>query len=153
MSTNSIGGAARGLSSADSAAARMSKILVVDDDPSTRFVIRLILEREGHEIAEAAHGQAALEMIAESPPDIVTTDLMMPIVNGSQLIHRLRSNPRTAAIPVVVVASNPDAARDFVAAGLVSAIIGKPFDAVGLTQSIRAVESNPMSGAHMEKPR
>jgi CheY-like chemotaxis protein len=120
----------------------MSRILVVDDDPSTRFVMRLILERDGHEIAEAAHGQAALDMIAERPPDIVTTDLMMPVLNGHQLILMLRSNPRTAAIPVVVVASNPDAAQDFVAAGLVSAIVGKPFDAAGLAQRIRAVESN-----------
>jgi CheY-like chemotaxis protein len=123
------------------------KILIVDDDPSTRFVLRLILEREGYEVLEAAHGEAALEMMGpDSLPDIVTTDLMMPILNGTELIARLRAEPRTASIPIVVVSSNAEAARSLKASGMVDAIIGKPFDAVRLASDIRAIAGNPIRG-------
>ena len=118
----------------------MSRILVVDDDPSTRFVLRLILEKEGYEIIEAPHGEAALDVIRSDPlPDVVMTDLMMPIMGGLELIQRLRAEPRTASIRIVVVSSNPEAARSLKASGLVDAIIGKPFDAAILAGGIRAV--------------
>lgn len=129
----------------------MTRILIVDDDPSIRFVLRLILEREGHEIAEAAHGEAALEMIRPDPlPDLVTTDLMMPFVSGVELIERLRAEARTSAIPIVVISGNPEAVRKFEAAGLVDAIISKPFDAVRLAQAIRAVLDKAYDATAME---
>ena len=117
----------------------MSMVLVVDDDPSTRFVVRLILETEGHEVVEAEHGEAALERIRPNPPDIVTTDLTMPVLSGEKLIERLRSEPTTASIPIVVVSGNPAAARALHAAGLVEAFLTKPFDAAELRECIRAV--------------
>lgn len=118
----------------------MTRILVVDDDPSTRFVIRLILEKAGYEIIEAMHGEDALEKIRPDPlPDMVSTDLMMPFLNGSELIHRLRSEPRTAKIPIVVVSSSPQAARELMAAGLIDAVIAKPFAAGKLVEGIAAL--------------
>lgn len=118
----------------------MSRILIVDDDPSTRFVLRLILEKEGYEVIEAAHGEAALDVVRSDPlPDVVMTDLMMPIMGGLELIQRLRAEPRTASISIVVVSSNPEAARSLKATGLVDAIISKPFDAAALAGGIRAV--------------
>jgi CheY-like chemotaxis protein len=121
----------------------LTRILIVDDDPSIRFIERLILEHEGFEVLEAAHGQAALDLLRTDPlPDLVVTDLMMPVLTGMELIKRLREAPRTAALPIVVVSGNPEHARTFRAAGLVSAIINKPFDAVQLTKGVRAVISN-----------
>jgi CheY-like chemotaxis protein len=121
----------------------MTRILIVDDDPSIRFVLRLILEHEGYEVIDAAQGQQALDMLGADPlPDLVVTDLMMPIVTGMELIQRLRAELRTAALPIVVVSGNPEHARTFKASGLVSAIINKPFNAVGLAKGIRAVLSN-----------
>jgi CheY-like chemotaxis protein len=115
------------------------RILVVDDDPGTRFVIRLILEKAGFNVAEAKHGEQALDMIRPDPlPDIVSTDLMMPYIDGIELVRRLRSEPRTAMVPIVVVSSNPDAARGLQAEGLINAIIGKPFDAAKLVDGLRA---------------
>lgn len=123
------------------------RILIVDDDPSIRYVLRLILEREGYEVLEAGHGEAALEMIRPSAlPDIVMTDLMMPIMGGVELIRRLRDEPRTASIPIVVVSSNPEAAQNLQASGLVDAIVSKPFTAARLADRIRAVASNPTRG-------
>jgi CheY-like chemotaxis protein len=127
------------------------RILIVDDDPSIRYVLRLILEREGYEVLEASHGEAALEMIKPNPlPDIVMTDLMMPIMGGVELIHRLRAEPRTAKIPIVVVSSNPDVAQGLQDSGLVNAIVSKPFTAVRLADRVRAVADNPMIGQPME---
>jgi len=129
----------------------MSRILIVDDDPSTRFVARLILERENFEIIEAAHGEAALEVAGLDPlPDVVMTDLMMPIMGGLELIRRLRADPRTSAIPIVVVSSNPDAARSLKSSGLVAAIIAKPYSASELADGIRLATTEPMNRASME---
>jgi CheY-like chemotaxis protein len=119
------------------------RILIVDDDPSTRFVLRLILEREGHEIIEASDGVKALEILSSDPlPDIVTSDLMMPMMSGFELVHRLRSEARTLAVPIVVVTSNPDAALSLASAGLVSSIVSKPFTAASFVESIREVARN-----------
>ncbi|MBO3739342.1 response regulator [Actinoplanes flavus] len=84
----------------------MAKVLVVDDEPDLRFLHRRILSRAGHEVTEANDGAAALEAVRASPPDLVVTDVMMPIMNGVELIRRLRADPRTAAIPVVAVSGD-----------------------------------------------
>lgn len=114
-----------------------TRILIVDDDASTRFVLRLVLEREGYLVLEASDGGKALEMLEADPlPDVVTADLMMPIVSGFELIERLRSEPRTVAIPIVVVTSNPDGAQRLSSSGMVDAIVGKPFTPSDLTKGI-----------------
>jgi two-component system chemotaxis response regulator CheY len=116
--------------------ASLSTILIVDDDPSTRFVLRLILEREGYTVLEAGNGAAALAMIKlDSLPDIVMTDLMMPIMTGVELVRRLRSEPRTAKVRIVVVSSNPEAAQSLE----VDAIVTKPFTAAKLADRLRAI--------------
>lgn len=126
----------------------MSTVLIVDDDPSTRYVMRMILERDGHEIVEADHGEKALELIGPDPlPDIVTTDLSMPVLDGVELIRRLRSEPRTAAIPIIVVSSNADVGQGLRAAGLVDAILTKPFDAAKFTECVRYVAQGTMNEA------
>jgi CheY-like chemotaxis protein len=127
--------------------ALLSTILIVDDDPSTRFVVRLILEREGYKVVEAGNGAAALDMIRPDPlPDIVMTDLMMPVMTGVELIRRLRSEPRTATMRIIVVSSNPEAALSLE----VDAIVTKPFTAAKLADRIRAVANNPIGGRPME---
>ena len=116
--------------------AGLTTILIVDDDPSIRFVLRLILERDGHKVLEAGHGAAALELIRSDPlPDIVMTDLMMPVMTGVELIRRLRSEPRTSKVHIVVVSGNPEAAQSLG----VDAIVTKPFTAANLADRVRAI--------------
>jgi CheY-like chemotaxis protein len=132
----------------DGVAHTLSTVLIVDDDPSTRLVMRMILERDGHEIVEAGHGATALELIQpDRLPDIVTTDMRMPVLGGMELIRRLRAEPRTAAIPIIVVSSDTDAIRDLRAAGLVHAIVVKPFDAGKFIECVRGVTTSPVNGA------
>ena len=85
-------------------------ILIVDDEPDVRFMMRLILEGAGYQVTEARHGAAGLKQVKTLQPDLVTTDVMMPIMDGLEFIERLRSDPETARIPIIVVSGNSELA-------------------------------------------
>lgn len=85
------------------AALRPGAVLVVDDEPDIRFLLRTTLELAGYAVIEASHGQAALEFVRVSPPALVITDRMMPRMDGGELIERLRADVGTAAIPIVML--------------------------------------------------
>ena len=78
-------------------------ILVVDDDPALRELLRRTLEREGYAVVEAADGRSALARIEERVPGLILLDLMMPHMNGFELLTELRARPEWRGIPVVVV--------------------------------------------------
>ncbi|MBW6438784.1 response regulator [Actinoplanes hulinensis] len=84
----------------------MANVLVVDDEPDLRFLHRRILGRAGHEVTEASDGSAALDSVHATPPDLVVTDVMMPIMDGIELIHRLRTDPATASIPILAISGD-----------------------------------------------
>jgi len=103
----------------------MTTVLVVEDDPTLRRVIEMVLEARGYEVAQASHGTAALEHMAVSIPAIVIADLKMPVMDGRELIAHMRLDPRLLAVPVVLLTGNPDGASSVAGAG---AIVVKPFD-------------------------
>ena len=107
----------------------MARILVVDDEPAQRFMLRRILERAGHEVADAGDGAAALRAVRESAPDLVVTDMMMPVMGGSELIRQLRCEPATAGIPILAVSGDPHLAVG------ADAIIPKPYRAEHLAEA------------------
>ena len=78
-------------------------VLVVDDDAETRTLLRRSFDKRGWTTIEAEHGEDGLNRIAERLPDVVVLDLMMPRMNGFQFLDRIRGDPRTRALPVVVV--------------------------------------------------
>jgi CheY-like chemotaxis protein len=82
------------------------RVLVVDDEPSLRFLLRVIFEVDGHEVDEAPNGKAALEHVGRQRPDLIVTDVMMPVMTGRQLIETLKADPSTADIPVIVVSAS-----------------------------------------------
>jgi CheY-like chemotaxis protein len=88
----------------------VARILIVDDEPDVRYLIRVILESAGHTVTEARHGAAGLTSVESAPPDLVITDVMMPGMNGLEFIERLRSDPNSAAIPILVVSGNSELA-------------------------------------------
>jgi CheY-like chemotaxis protein len=127
------------------AARKVSTILVVDDDPSSRLLLRVILEMHGHSVVEAVDGEQALGMILPSPfPDVVITDLRMPNLNGVTLIERLQSEPKTATIPIVVVSAEYDAALALKSSGMVEAVVTKPISINALEECIRALAPTPV---------
>ena len=99
----------------------MARILIVDDEPDIRYMIRLILESAGHKVTEARHGAAGLASVKAAPPDLVITDVMMPTMDGLEFIERLRSDPNYAAIPILVLSGNSELAS------AANARISKPF--------------------------
>jgi CheY-like chemotaxis protein len=99
----------------------VAEILIVDDEPDVRFVLKLAFESAGHQIVEAHHGVAALERVEDSRPDLVVTDVMMPLLDGLELVRRLRANPETAAIPILLLSSTSTATSG------ADAALAKPF--------------------------
>ena len=76
--------------------------LVIDDSAETRDVYALILELEGFAVVQARNGQEGVARAVESRPDIIITDLSMPIMDGWETIRRLRADQRTRSIPIIV---------------------------------------------------
>jgi len=79
------------------------RILVVDDDYTALRVIGYALKQEGYEVLTAAHGQAALRMAPEA--DLVILDIMMPDIDGYKICRRLRTNPDTRQLPIIMLSA------------------------------------------------
>jgi CheY-like chemotaxis protein len=79
--------------------------LVVEDDTSTRKMLRRMLEDYGLKVAEAGNGRIALEQVQEKPPGVIFLDLMMPVMDGFEFIEELRKTPEWRSIPIVVITS------------------------------------------------
>lgn len=105
------------------------RVLVVEDAPYLRFAFGRLLRMYGFEVREANDGREALDSVGEFRPDLVLTDLMMPVMDGFELIRRLRDDPATASVPVVAITADAteQAERQARAAGAVD-VITKPID-------------------------
>src|SRR5438093_1215912 len=79
------------------------QVLVIEDEPSIRQMVRRVLEKEGWTVREAENGKAGLHAVAESKPSVVLLDLMMPVMNGFDFIRELRKNKDWEDIPVVIL--------------------------------------------------
>ncbi|MBI5555343.1 MAG: response regulator [Elusimicrobia bacterium] len=104
------------------------KILVVDDEPHVRILLKSRLEANGYAVVTAYGGTQALEKVKEEKPDLILLDIVMPDLNGYEVAQRLKSDPETAALPIIIfTASNirelEDKCRDLG----VDYVIMKPF--------------------------
>jgi len=79
------------------------KILVAEDNPANRELIREILEVQGYEVLEAANGLEALEQIEEKLPDLVLMDIQMPLIDGLEAVSKLRTDERFGKLPVIAL--------------------------------------------------
>jgi len=82
-----------------------TRVLVVDDEPTVREVVVGYLRRDGHEVDEAADGNRALELLDDEPPDLVVLDMMLPGVNGLDILRRVRA---TSNIPVIMLTARAE---------------------------------------------
>ncbi len=113
-------------------------VLVVDDSPTIRKIVEITLKRQGIEVVSAASGVIALAAIANTPPQLILLDIMLPMVNGYQVCQIIRRNPEYRHIPVVMI-SGKDGIFDKVRGKLVGATeyITKPFEPTHLLATIR----------------
>jgi adenylate cyclase len=81
------------------------RILVVDDTPANIKLLGDLLRLKGYEVSTATNGEEALASIAKQPPDLVLLDIMMPGLNGYEVCRKIRENPATALLPVVLATS------------------------------------------------
>ncbi|MDQ2818319.1 MAG: response regulator [Candidatus Eremiobacteraeota bacterium] len=78
-------------------------VLVVDDSAVQAMSLRMALEGAGYRVLSAHEGKAALEMISAEPPDLVITDVIMPVMDGYELSRQIKGNDATAKIPVIII--------------------------------------------------
>src|ERR1700691_5957100 len=104
----------------------MARILVVDDEPAERFLVGRTLRKAGHEVTVAENGADGLKAALESPPDLVVTDVMMPVMDGAELIRRLHGDPATAGIPILAASGSTHLAA------AADAVLKKPYKAYRL---------------------
>jgi CheY-like chemotaxis protein len=118
----------------------MASILVVDDEPDVRLLIRIILEREGHEVNEAADGEEAMELAERVDPDVILLDIRMPGVDGWEVLERLKESGRLSKTAVVMISahSTPTVAQEAIDLGC-RAFITKPFRAQDVTATVEDV--------------
>src|SRR5436305_11873891 len=82
-------------------------VLVVDDDPSILMVVRVALQRQGYAVVTAVDGAAA-RLAAERQPDVILLDIHMPGMDGPEVSRRLRADPTTAHIPIILMSTHQD---------------------------------------------
>ena len=113
-------------------------VLVVDDSPTIRKIVEITLKRQGVQVVTAPSGVIALAAIANTPPQLILLDIMLPKVNGYQICQIIRRNPEYKHIPVVML-SGKDGVFDKVRGKLVGATeyITKPFEPRDLLRVVR----------------
>jgi CheY-like chemotaxis protein len=120
----------------------MPTILIVDDDSDTVRINSIILKHEGLEVLVAKDGFQALKLIQSQPPDLILLDLMLPGIDGFEICNRLRANPATADLPVVVITAKTQATDKQMAAKVgANGYLTKPFDRRDLLAAIRRILS------------
>jgi DNA-binding response OmpR family regulator len=119
---------------------RAVRVLVVDDDPVILELLRINFEIEGYEVLPATDGEQGLAKARDEEPDVVLCDIMMPRLDGIELVTRLRGDPRTAHLPVVLLSAK--AQKVEVDRGLsvgADDYVTKPFDPLELLDRVNAV--------------
>lgn len=112
-------------------------ILIVDDDPAITTLLKMSFELEGHVVVTAASGAEALDLARQIHPAAMVVDVMMPQMDGLELVRRLRDNEATANIPIVCCSARA-MARD-IEAGLAAGAddyVAKPVDPYELVQKV-----------------
>ena len=119
-------------------------MLVVDDDPTVLRMIVSVLSREGYKIAEAKNGQEALQAMKGGDVQLVVLDLMMPVMNGWEVLEARAANPALQRIPVVVVTANLGTDLGSALEKGICALLPKPFD----LEALRAIVTTCLHHPH-----
>jgi DNA-binding response OmpR family regulator len=115
-------------------------VLVVDDDPDVLLLCRVNLEFEGYRVIEATNGEDALAKVATERPDVVLLDVMLSRLDGWQVLERLKADPRTHDLPVVLVTAKvqeDDQIRGWSTGA--AEYITKPFSPLALSRTLHDV--------------
>ena len=120
-----------------------ARILIVEDHPTMREAMRLVLEGEGFTIDEAADGERALELVRADPPDLVFLDMNIPGPSGADVLGELRADPATAGVRVIVVTADGEEGRGRAIAMGADEYFTKPFSPTALLRTVERVLEGP----------
>ena len=117
----------------------MASVLIVEDHPTMRDAMRLVLEEDGYEVEDATDGEAGIAAVRARPPDIVLLDLNIPVVSGAQVLETLKADPTTAGVLVVIVTATGEEGRRRALAQGADGYITKPFSPLALLRTVERV--------------
>ena len=126
-----------------------SRVLIVEDEPDIRELVVHHLKREGYQVSAASSGEEALRQVQAAPPDLVILDLMMPAMDGLEVCRRLRQDPSTVSLPIVMLTAKGDEVDRVLGLEIgADDYIVKPFSPKELLARVRAVlrRSRPAPG-------
>lgn len=121
---------------------KIPTILVVEDDFDTRELLKLMLETEGYTVVTAENGATALRSLDEIKPNLIVTDLMMPLVSGEAIIRALRGRSAFASTPIVVLTAFKGAFGSAAMMAGATEVLGKPQDLPRLAETIHRLLRN-----------
>ena len=117
----------------------LRRVLIVDDEPPVREMLAVALEMAGFEVTEADNAATALNQVASSIPDLMLIDWMMPQVSGLELCRRLRRNPNTASIPLILLTARGEEDAKIKGLEVADDYITKPFSPRELVARLKAI--------------
>jgi excisionase family DNA binding protein len=112
-------------------------VLIVDDDAGLRGYVRASLEGEGYAVREAGSAEEGLAALDEEPPDLILLDVMMPEVDGWEMLRRVQERHGVGAIPVIMFSGRVDDGAAEAKSRGAQGFIGKPFDPESLVESTK----------------
>lgn len=122
----------------------MPKILIVDDEADVIRLLQFRLEKEGFDIISAGDGQTALTLVEQETPDLVILDIMMPLMDGMEVLRQIRSRRGTSRVPIIMLTAKTASLTVNEARQLwVSDYIMKPFDLEALVVKTKKVLKIP----------
>ena len=127
-----------------------SRVLIVEDERDIRDLVLFHLEREGFQVSSASSGEEALRQVRHASPDLVLLDLMLPAMGGLEVCRKLRQDPATVALPIVMLTAKGDEVDRVLGLELgADDYIVKPFSPKELLARVRAVlrRARPAPGA------
>ena len=114
-----------------------ARILIVDDEPDYMSTVKCRLGWCGYEVITAANGQEGLEKAENEKPDLILLDTSMPVINGHEMLERLRKHPELKDIPVIMITALCDAQHISAASSYgIADYVAKPFDFTKLMEKI-----------------
>lgn len=121
-------------------------VLIVDDEPMARTLLRLMLVRAGFDVSEAEDGFDALVKVKKNRPDLILLDVMMPGMDGFSVCEQLRSEPDTAVLPIIMLSAKTD--LDSINRGLevgATKYLTKPIAPEDLAKQVKDALENPLA--------
>ena len=120
-----------------------AEILIVEDHPTMREAMRLILETAGFDTREASDGRTALSMARERPPDIMFLDLNIPGTSGTDVLAELKGDEATRDVRVIIITATGEEGREFMLSLGADDYFSKPFPPTELLRTVERVLEGP----------